>query len=166
MAKKENQKRKQELAERKAVESLVFQVHYGLRMLGREDNDLFHKLAEAEIEFISRLGLTQDILNLKKLIDGVKIDLLVEPMPESGDLCTSVSAIALGIARIQSLEQMNVPVSWESLINQKILNFYYAENIRNQVVEWAKSNGFTTSTYLGNPIVKFNKIHIILRRQQ
>ena len=57
-------------------------------------------------------------------------------------------------------------ISWESLINQKILNIYYAENIRNQVVEWAKSNGFTTSTYLGNPIVKFNKIHIILRRHQ
>ena len=166
MAKKENQKRKQELAERKAMESLVFQVHYGLKMLGREDNDLSHKLADAEIGVISKLGLTQDILNLKNLIDGVKRDLSFEPMPESGDLCTSFSAIALGIARIQSLEQMNVPANWEALTNKKLLDIFYFGNTRNQVVEWARANGFTTSTYLGHPIVKFNKINVILKRQK
>lgn len=166
MAKKENQKRKQELAERKAMESLVFQVHYGLRMLGREDNDLSHKLADAEIGVISKLGLTQDILNLKNLIDGVKRDLSFEPMPESGDSCESVSAIALGIARIQSMYQMNVPANWEALTNKKLLDIFYFGNTRNQVVEWARANGFTTSTYLGHPIVKFNKINVILKRQK
>ena len=166
MAKKENQKRKQELAERKAVESLVFQVHYGLKMLGFKDNDLSHKLADAEIGVISQLGLTQDILNLKNLIDGVKRDLFIEPMPESGDFCESVSAIALGIARAQSMDYMNVPANWEALTNKKLLTISYLENMRNKVVEWARANGFTTSTYLGHPIVKFNKINVILKRQK
>ena len=166
MAKKENQKRKQELAERKAVESLVFQVHYGLKMLGCKDNDLSHKLADAEIGVISQLGLTQDILNLKNLIDGVKRDLFIEPMPESGDFCESVSAIALGIARAQSMDYMNVPANWEALTNKKLLTISYLENMRNKVVEWARANGFTTSTYLGHPIVKFNKINVILKRQK
>ena len=166
MAKKENQKRKQELAERKAVESLMFQVHYGLKMLGCKDNDLSHKLADAEIGVISQLGLTQDILNLKNLIDGVKRDLFIEPMPESGDFCESVSAIALGIARAQSMDYMNAPANWEALTNKKLLTIAYLENMRNKVVEWARANGFTTSTYLGHPIVKFNKINVILKRQK
>lgn len=77
MTEKKNQNRKQELAKKNAVESLRFQTHFGLKMMGREENDLFNKLADAEINFIAELDLTQDILDLKSLVDGVKKDLQV-----------------------------------------------------------------------------------------
>lgn len=164
MVKKQNQKRKQELAERSLVESLSFQVHYGLKMMGREEDDLFQQLADAEVNFISELGLTQDILSLKNLVEGVKRDLQVEPTPEKGDFQTSVSAIALGIASISSLDSMKVPVSWEELIKKRMLEIFYPEEKRSLVLQWAKQNGFSTSTYLGQPIVKFNKIYVVMKR--
>lgn len=164
MVKKQNQKRKQELAEKSLVESLSFQVHYGLKMMGREEDDLFQQLADAEVNFISELGLTQDILSLKNLVEGVKRDLQVEPTPEKGDFQTSVSAIALGIASIPSLASMKVPVSWEALIKKRMLEIFYPEEKRSQVLQWAKQNGFSVSTYLGQPIVKFNKVYVVMKR--
>lgn len=164
MVKKQNQKRKQELAERSLVESLSFQVHYGLKMMGREEDDLFQQLADAEVNFISELGLTQDILSLKNLVEGVKRDLQVAPTPEKGDFLTSVTAIALGIASISSLDSMKVPVSWEALIKKRMLEIFYPEEKRSQVLQWAKQNGFSVSTYLGQPIVKFNKIYVVMKR--
>lgn len=164
MTKKQNQKRKQELAERSLVESLGFQVHYGLKIMGREADDLFQQLADAEVSFISELGLTQDILSLKNLVEGVKKDLQVEPTPEKGDFQTSVSAIALGIASIPSLDSMKIPASWEELIKKRILEIFYPEDKRSQVLQWAKQNGFSTSTYLGQPIVKFDKIYVVIKR--
>ena len=121
MTEKKNQNRKQELAKKNAVESLRFHTHFGLKMMGREENDLFNKLADAEINFIAELDLTQDILDLKSLVDGVKKDLQVLPTPENGDFCTSVTAIALHIASIPSLDRMAMPVTWRELIDKKIL---------------------------------------------
>lgn len=164
MAKKENQKRKQQLAERSLVESLRFQVHYGLKMMGRKEDDLFQQLAEAEVNYMAELGLTQDILSLKDLVEGIKRDLQVEPTPEKGDFVTSVSAIALGIATIPSLDSLKVPVSWETLIDKRMLTIFFPEDKRNQIVQWAKENGFNTSTYLGRPIVKFSKIYVVIQR--
>lgn len=164
MAKKENQKRKQQLAERSLVESLRFQVHYGLKLMGCKEGDLFQQLAEAEVNYMAELGLTQDILSLKDLVEGIKRDLQVEPTPEKGDFVTSVSAIALGIASIPSLDSLKVSVSWETQIGKRMLNIFFPEDKRNQVVQWAKENGFTTSTYLGRPIVKFSKIYVVIQR--
>ena len=164
MAKKKNQNRKQKLAEKSAVESLRFQTHYGLKTLGRTEDDIFQKLADTEVNFIAELDLTQDILDLKSLVDGVKRDLQVTPTPAKGDFCTSITAIALGIASIAVLDKMQVPESWQDLINKKILTIYYPEENRNAVVSWAKANGFTTSTYLSRPIVKFKQIHVVIER--
>ena len=164
MAKKKNQNRKQKLAEKSAVESLRFQAHYGLKMLGRADDDIFQKLADTEVNFIAEFDLTQDILDLKDLVDGVKRDLQATPTPAEGDFCTSITAIALGIASNAVLDEMQMSQSWQDLINKKILTIYYPEENRNAVVNWAKANGFTTSTYLGSPVVKFNQIHVIIER--
>ena len=164
MAKKKNQNRKQALAKKKAVESLRFQVHYGLKMMGLTDNDLFQKLAETEINFIEELDLTQDILNLNSFVEGVKRDLGTKPTPEKGDFYTSVTAIALGIASVPTLDNMQTPVSWQEQINKKILSIYYPETYRNAVVDWAKANGYNTSTYFGRPIVKFKRIYVVIER--
>lgn len=164
MAKKKNQNHKQKLAKKSAVDSLRFQAHYGLKILGKADDDIFQKLAETEINFIAELDLTQDILDLKSLVDGVKRNLQVTPTPAKGDFCTSITSVALGIASIPVIDEMQMPVSWKDLINKKMLTIYYPEVNRNAVVSWAKANGFTTSTYLGLPIVKFNQIYVIIDR--
>ena len=164
MVKKRNQNRKNELAKKSAVGSIRFQTHFGLKQMGREDGDMFHELADAEINFIAELGLIEDIIGMKNLVEGVRRDLNAEPTTEEGDFCTSVVAIALGISRIPVLDDMKMPVSWQEQINKKILTVYYPDESRNAVAEWAKASGYNTSTYLGRPVVKFKQLFIILER--
>ena len=104
-------------------------------------------------------------LALKNLVEGARRELNVEPTPEKGDFCTSIVAIALGISQIPVLDDMKMPVvNWLDQINKKILTLYYPEESRNAVAEWAKANGYNTSTYLGRPVVKFKRLFIIIER--
>ena len=165
MTKKRKQNRKNELSEKRAVESIRFQTHFGLKQIGRKDTDMFHRLADAEINVIEELDLTDDILDIKNLVEGVKRELNVEPVLEKGDFCTSIVAIALGISKIPVLDDMKMPVvNWPDQINKKILTLYYPEESRNAVAEWAKANDYNTSTYIGRPVVKFKQLFIIIER--
>ena len=165
MAKKRKQNRKNELTRKRTVESIKFQTHFGLKQMGREDADLFHELADAEINVITELGINDDILGIKNLVEGARRDLNVEPTPEKGDFCTSIVAIALGISKIPVLDDMKMPVvNWPDQINKKILTLYYPEQSRNAVAEWAKANDYNTTTYLGRPVVKFKQLFIIIER--
>ena len=49
-------------------------------------------------------------------------------------------------------------------IEKKLLTIYYPEKLRNKVVDWAKANGYSTSSYLGRPIVKFKQLYLIIER--
>ena len=165
MTKKRKQNRKNELSKKRAVESIRFQTHFGLKQIGRKDTDMFHWLADAEINVIAELDLTDDILGIKNLVEGVRRGLNVEPTLEKGDFCTSIVAIALGISKIPVLDDMKMPVvNWQGQINKKILTLYYPEESRNAVAEWAKANDYKTSTYLGRPMVKFKQLFIIIER--
>ena len=165
MAKKRKQNRKNELSKKRAVESIRFQTHIGLRQIGRKDTDMFHWLADAEINVIAELDLTDDILGIKNFVESVRRELNVEPTPEKGDFCTSIVAIALGISQIPVLDDMKMPVvNWPDQINKKILTLYYPEESRNAVAEWAKANDYNTSTYIGRPVVKFKQLFIIIER--
>ncbi|EGV30554.1 hypothetical protein HMPREF9431_01563 [Segatella oulorum F0390] len=165
MAKKRKQNRKNELSKKGAVESIRFQTHIGLKQIGHKDTDMFHRLADTEINVIAELDLTDDILGIKNLVEGVKRELNVEPILEKGDFCTSIVAIALRISKIPVLDDMKMPVvNWQDRINKKILTLYYPEESRNAVAEWAKANDYNTSTYLGRPVVKFKRLFIIIER--
>lgn len=164
MKKKNNANRKQSLAKKSAVEALRFQTHFGLKQRGLEEGNLLQKLADAEIDFIAELDLAEDILDIKKMIEGIKVCLSVEPTTGKGDLCTSITAIALKIASIPCLGNLEMPVSWQDQVNKKLLAIYFPDEKRNEVVEWAKANGYNTSTYLGQPIVKFRQLYIIIER--
>jgi hypothetical protein len=89
----------------------------------------------------------------------------VEPIPELGDFYYSLVAISLGIAKIADINKFPVPTAWHDLIKKKILSIYYPDEIRNQVVEYAKNKNYNTSTYLGQPIVKFNRLFIKIDRK-
>ena len=165
MTKKRKQNRKNELSKKRSVESIRFQTHIGLKQIGRKDTDMFHWLADVEINVIAELELTDDILGIKNLVEGVRRELNVEPTLEKGDFCTSIVAIALGISKIPVLDDMKMPVvNWPDQINKKILTLYYPEESRNAVAEWAKANDYNTSTYLGRPVVKFKQLFIIIER--
>lgn len=165
MAKKRKQNRKNELSKKRSVESIRFQTHIGLKQIGRKDTDMFHWLADVEINVIAELDLTDDILGIKNLVEGVRRELNVEPTLEKGDFCTSIVAIALGISKIPVLDDMKMPVvNWPDQINKKVLTLYYPEESRNAVAEWAKANDYNTSTYLGRPVVKFKQLFIIIER--
>lgn len=165
MTKKRKQNRKNEISEKRAVESIRFQTHFGLKQIGHKDADMFHRLADAEINVIEELDLTDDILGIKNLVEGVKRALNVEPALEKGDFCTSIVSIALGISKIPVLDDMQMPVvNWPDQINKKLLTLYYPEESRNAVAEWAKANDYNTSTYLGRPVVKFKQLFIIIER--
>ena len=164
MAKKKNQKKAELQAKKSAVETLRFQTHWGLKQLGQQDGNLFHELVDAEVNFIAELDLSQDLLAIKSLVDGVKQSFAVVPTAEKGDFTKSPTAVALGIAHINEINNIGIPLSWSEMVEKKMLTIYYPEEYRNQIIDWAKVNGYNTSTYLGRPIVKFSKLYIIIER--
>ena len=153
MTKKKNQKKAESHAKKSAVESLRFQAHWGLKQLGNEDGNLFHILVDGEVDFIAKLDLAQDMLAIKSLIDGVKQSFKATPTLEKGDFVRSPTAVALGIASVEDINNMRIPIiRWDEMIAQKILTIYYPEEYRNQIIDWAKANSYNTSTYLGRPM--------------
>lgn len=164
MAKKKNQKKAESQAKKSAVETLRFQTHWGLKQLGLQDGNFFHELVDAEVNFVAELDLAQDLLAIKSLVDGVKQSFAVVPTLEKGDFTKSPTAVALGIVQVNDINNIGIPLTWSEMIEKKLLTIYYPEEYRNQIVDWAKANGYNTSTYLGLPIVKFSKLYIIVER--
>ena len=97
-------------------------------------------------------------------IDDVKKNLATTPTPEKGDLVKSPTAIALGIASVGDIEAMETPLIWKDMVDQKLLSIYYPGENRNDIVDWAKVNGYNTSTYLGRPILKLSKLFVMIER--
>lgn len=164
MVKKKNQKKTETHAKKSTVETLRFQAHWGLKQLGNEDGNVFHQLVDAEVDFIAELELAQDMLAIKSLVDGVKLSFVATPTPEKGDFVKSPTAVALGIASVEDINNIGIPLSWSEMVEKKMLTIYYLEEYRNQIIDWAKANGYNTSTYLGRPMVKFSKLYIIIDR--
>ena len=118
MAKKKNQKKAESHAKKSAVETLRFQTHWGLKQLGHED-DMFNQLIDAEVDFIAELELAQELLAIKSLVDGVKQSFVVTPTPEKGDFVKSPTAVALGIAQVEDINKIGLPLTWSEMIEQK-----------------------------------------------
>lgn len=135
-----------------------------MKQLGNEDGNVFHQLVDAEVDFITELELAQELLAIKSLVDGVKQAFGMTPTPEKGDFVKSPTAAALGIAQVDDINNIGIPLTWSEMIEKKLLTIYYPEEYRNQIINWAKANGYNTSTYLGRPIVKFSKLYIIIDR--
>lgn len=164
MVKKKNQKKAEAQARKSAVETLRFQAHWGLKQLGHDEGCMFHRLVDAEVDLIAELDLVQDLLDLKSLVDKVKQSFAVTPAQEKGDFTKSPTAVALGIAAVKDINHIGIPLTWSEMIMQKLLTIYYPDEYRNLIVDWAKSNGYNTSTYLGRPIVKFHMLYIVIER--
>ena len=116
------------------------------------------------MDYIIELNLFEDLLRLKIFIENVKSILGIEPVAEYGDFYRSLVALALGIGKVNDIEKVGTPITWHELLEKKILSIYYPTDVRNSIVEYAKNNGYNTSTYLGKPMIKFNVIFLLLDR--
>lgn len=146
------------------VDSLVFQTNWGIKKLYGTPNDLITILVKTELDYIVELNLFEDLLLVKKFIDKVKQVFGVEPVAELGDFYRSPVALALGIGKIDDIAKLNTPIAWHELLEKKLLSIYYPTDVRNSIVDYAKNNGYNTSTYLGKPIIKLNKFFVLLER--
>ncbi|MBR6648017.1 MAG: hypothetical protein IKL29_01405, partial [Bacteroidaceae bacterium] len=112
------------------------------------------------------LNLFEDLLMIKKFVDDVKSTFDIEPVAERGDFCRSPVAIALGIGKVDDITKIRTPIAWHELLAKKLLSIYYPTDIRNSIANYAKKNGYNTSTYLGKPMIKFNMIFLLLERSR
>ena len=145
---------------------MKFQTRWGYEKQFGVSSSLYSALLDTELNYVIELGLHEDLLSIKNFVEDVKNCLGVEPIVELGDFYHSLVAISLGIAKIADIDSFGVPTPWHDLIKKKILSIYYPDEIRNQVVEYAKEKNYNTSTYLGQPIVKFNKLFIKIDRKK
>ena len=165
MANKKDKKRKDALKKKSTIEAFKFQVRWGFEKHFGTPLSFYSVFLETELDYIIELELQEDLLSIKRFIDDIKSGLGLEPIPELGDLYHSLVAISLGIAKIADINKLGIPTSWDELLNKKILSIYYPDEIRNQVVEYAKEKNYNTSTYLGQPFVKFNQLYIKISRK-
>lgn len=165
MAKSKDQKRKEYLLKKEAVTALKFQTEWGFKQLVSNNVGILQMQMENELVLIGQLDLCKDLLAIKTFVDAVQRCLQAQPVPDIGDFTKSLVAIALGISRVKVLTDDMTFLSWSELVQKKMLSIYYMESIRNSVVEWAKQNGYHTSTYLGIPIVRFDRIFLLIRHK-
>ena len=92
-----NQKRKQQLQQRAKNESLAFQTTFGAKQKFNELTPTIKERINQEILIFQNLGLAEDLLTLKDLMDGVKQKLGYEAEPSRGLLAGRYVAYSLGI---------------------------------------------------------------------
>ncbi len=161
--KKKDLHRQETLARKSAILSLEFLTSFGLKQISAENT--FYEYAYVELKDIIELDLCRDLLEIKKLIDSIKQYLNANVLVGKGDLCNSSVCIALGISRVEDIHSINIHQNtWRELLNQKFISIYYSNEIRNKVVAWARENGYITSTHLGQPIIKFSKLFLSIKR--
>lgn len=159
-------KKDAKLIGKRALEALRFQTHWGLKQrYGLSEEHCFHGLADVEIDLIGKLNVTDELLEIRRLVEMVGRHFNVAPIPDCGELAYSIVALALGIAQTGQLGKMRSPfVMWEELVEKKLITIYFSDKYRNQIVCLAKENGYDTSTYLGQPVIKFNRLWVIIGR--
>jgi hypothetical protein len=158
------QNRSNAIKQKALIESLIFQTNWGIKKIYGSPEDSITEMVKTELDSIVELNLFEDLLMIKKFVDDVKSAFSIEPVAERGDFCNSLVAQALGIAHKNETTELSTPADWLKLAEKKILSIYYTNDIRNTIVDYAKQNGYNTSTYLGKPIIKFSKIFILLDR--
>lgn len=164
MKNKHQKKRSNTVKQKAMIESLIFQTNWGIKKLYKNPSDLISTLVKVELGYIIELNLFEDLLMIKKFVDDVKSTFDIEPVAERGDFCRSPVAIALGIGKVDDITKIRTPIAWHELLAKKLLSIYYPTDMRNSIVDYAKQNGYNVSTYLGKPIIKLNKVFLLLER--
>lgn len=158
------QNRSNAIKQKALIESLIFQTNWGIKKIYGSPEDSITEMVKTELDCIVELNLFEDLLMIKKFVDDVKSAFSIEPVAERGDFCRSQVAIALGIGKVDDITKIRTPIAWHELLAKKLLSIYYPTDMRNSIADYAKNNGYNTSTYFGKPMIKFNVIFLLLER--
>ena len=160
-----NLKRKQQLQLRAKNESLAFQTLFGAKQkYGNLTSEIEERINE-EVLVFQNLGLAEDLLNLKNLMEGVKLELGYEAEPSKGILAGSYVAYSLGIEPSNpELTGNDIEVKDLQTALPISLTIRYDNEIRNKVVDWMKAQGYEFTTYMSQPMLKLKNARVIIRR--
>ena len=162
MSKNKDQKRKAQLATRTKNESFRFHVEYtrkqkGIDIIGMEQN------LTAELDAICQNSLTDALLDMARIIEGIRKELGFEQEAAKCSLNGTLVPFILGITKTQPDSATYVPNLFTA--HQPLqVTIAYDNEIRNQAVNWMKENGYEISSYLGQPLLKLNNVRIVIRR--
>lgn len=162
MSKNKDQKRKAQLTARAKNESFRFQVEYtrkqkGIDIIGMEQN------LTAELDAICQNGLTDALLDLAKIVEGMRKELGIEQEVDKCSLNGSLVPFILGITATQPDSTTYVPGIFTE--HQPLqVTIAFDNEIRNQAVKWMEANGYEISSYLGQPLLKLKNVRIVIRR--
>ena len=161
MSKNKDQKRKAQLAARAKNESFRFQVEFtrkqkGIDIMGMEQN------LTAELDAICQNDLTDALLDLAKIVEGIQKELGFEQEADKCSLNGTLVPFILGITTAQP-DTTYVPGIFTAQ-QPLLVSIAYDNEIRNQAVGWMKANGYEISSYLGQPLLKLKNVRIVIKR--
>lgn len=162
MSKNNDQKRKAQLATRAKNESFRFQVEYarkqkGIDIMGMEQN------LNAELDAICQNNLTDALLDLAKIVEGIQKELGFEQEVDKCSLNGTLVPFILGITETKPDSATYVPDIFAAQQPLQV-TIAYDNEIRNQAVNWMKANGYEISSYLGQPLLKLKNVRIVINR--
>ena len=162
MSKNKDQKRKALLATRAKNESFRFQVEYMRKQKGIEIMEMEQKLTN-ELDAICQKGLTDALLDLAKIVEGIQKELGYEQEADKCSLNGSLVPFILGITATQPNSTTYNPDIFTAQQPLQV-TIAYDNEIRNQAVNWMETNGYEISSYLGQPLLKLKNVRIVIRR--
>ncbi len=120
----------------------------------------------AELDALCEKGLTEEMLILQDIAEGVRKELGCETEAGKGSLEGSIVPFLLGITTTcPNPDQPNNSLTHAGNIQLPLqVTLYYDNKIRNRVVDWVKARYETVTTRLGQPILKMPKMVIEFKR--
>jgi hypothetical protein len=162
MSKNKDQKRKVQLATRAKNESFRFQVEYMRKQRDIDIAGMEQELA-VELDAICHNGLTDALLDLAKIVEGIRKELGFEQEADKCSLNGSLVPFILGITATQPNSTTYNPDIFKAQHPLQV-TIAFDNEIRNQAVNWMKVNGYEISSYLGQPLLKLNNVRILIKR--
>ena len=117
----------------------------------------------AELDAICQNNLTDALLDLAKIVEGVRKELGFEQEADKCSLNGSLVPFIFGITATQPDSATYVPDIFTEHLPLQV-TIAYDNEIRNQAVNWMKTNGYEISSYLGQPLLKLKNVRIVIRR--
>ena len=162
MSKNKDQKRKAQLAVRAKNESFRFQVEFARKQKSIDIMGMERNLT-AELDAICQNGLTDALLDLAKIVEGIRKELCFEQEVDKCSLNGSLVPFILGITATQPDSTTYVSGIFTAQLPLQA-TIAYDNEIRNQAVNWMKANGYEISSYLGQPLLKLKNVRIVIKR--
>lgn len=162
MSKNKDQKRKEQLALKAKHEAFRFQVEFVRKQKGIDITGMEQALA-AEVDLICQNGLTDDMLTLAKVVEGIRQEL---GYGQEADRCSLNGALVpyiFGITFVCPDGSSYVPSIFTAKMPLRVVVAYDNE-IRNRVVDWVKAHYNGVTTLLGSPVLRLQNMIVEFKR--